>query len=393
MIQAKNLSSETKPFPRKKLLFVITKSNFGGAQRYVYDLASHLKDKFDVSVAFGNGPMSVEAGILSQKLAHARIRTILVPELSRDVGFSDISAFRGLYSLLRRERPDVLHLNSSKAGLLGSVAGRLLGIKKIIFTAHGWPFWEERNSFSRAIIFFLSWLTASLSDKVICISGFDRAVLLPTPFAGKKLVVIRNGVEAINLLEKELAREKLFTPQESVAHANDAWVLTSAELTDNKNLFTGIDAVALYNSRNSRKIFWSIMGDGEELQNLEEYARGRGVDYQMKFLGYVPEGSAFFSGFDAFFLPSKKEGLPYVLLEAGLAGLPVAAGAVGGIPELIGNGVEGGIGNPRDTEALTEILTLALQHPEWGVALKAKVEHEYGMDQMIKETTALYASK
>jgi glycosyltransferase involved in cell wall biosynthesis len=224
------------------------------------------------------------------------------------------------------------------------------------------------------------------------VSGFDRAVVLPTPFAGKKLVVIRNGVEAVELLEKEVARNTLFSLQENSSHADDSWVLTSAELNDNKNLFTGIDVLALYNARNSRKAFWSIMGEGEELQNLEEYARTRGVDHQMKFLGYVPEGRASFSAFDAFFLPSKKEGLPYVLLEAGLASLPVATTAVGGIPELIGNGVEGGIGSPRDIEALTEVLELSLQHPEWGRALKTKVEREYGMDQMVSETTALYAS-
>ena len=113
---------------KQKILYLITKSNWGGAQRYVYDLATNLpKEKFDISVvAGGSGP-------LIQKLNEAKIRTIVFAQLSRDIRtFDDIKTFFMLISLFRKERPDIIHLNSSKIGGLGSVAGRISGDRKSV---------------------------------------------------------------------------------------------------------------------------------------------------------------------------------------------------------------------------------------------------------------------
>jgi len=125
---------------RRKILFVITKSNWGGAQRYVFDLATNLpKDKFEVVVAFGGtGEPGAQTGMLHKKLEGAGVRTITLTYFTRNIFLLfDIRAFFELISLLRKERPDILHLNSSKAGGFGSVAGRVTLIPNIIFTSHG----------------------------------------------------------------------------------------------------------------------------------------------------------------------------------------------------------------------------------------------------------------
>ncbi|PIR41028.1 MAG: glycosyltransferase family 1 protein, partial [Candidatus Yonathbacteria bacterium CG10_big_fil_rev_8_21_14_0_10_43_136] len=97
---------------KKKILFVITKSNFGGAQKYVFDLATGLpKDQFDVAVALGG------SGILIQKLQAENIRVLPIFSLARDVNpLSDITTFFELWRMFRKEKPDVAHLNSAKAG-------------------------------------------------------------------------------------------------------------------------------------------------------------------------------------------------------------------------------------------------------------------------------------
>src|SRR3989344_9394012 len=96
---------------RKKVLFVITKSNWGGAQRYVYDLATALsKTEFETSVAFG------QPGLLALKLKEAWIATKPILSLERDVSLiADIQSFFELFQLFRKEQPDIVHLNSSKA--------------------------------------------------------------------------------------------------------------------------------------------------------------------------------------------------------------------------------------------------------------------------------------
>ena len=127
----------------KKILFVITKSNWGGAQKYVYDLANELhrpNAEFEVAVAFG------QEGQLAGKLREAGITTHPIRSLQRDVSvIADIKSFFELLRLFKTQKPDIAHLNSSKVGGLGALAARVAGVPKIIFTVHGWPFWETRG--------------------------------------------------------------------------------------------------------------------------------------------------------------------------------------------------------------------------------------------------------
>src|SRR3989344_3575655 len=148
---------------RKKVLFLITKGNFGGAQRYVYDLATSLpKTKYEAVVACG--PASAEAsagkGGLAYALQEQGIRVIILDKLERDMKVSnDWQVLRSFIKLFKEERPDIIHLNSSKAGGLGALAGRLAKVPRIIFTAHGWAFNESRNSIEKRVILFFHWLT------------------------------------------------------------------------------------------------------------------------------------------------------------------------------------------------------------------------------------------
>ena len=106
---------------RQKILLVITKSNWGGAQRYVYDLATNLpRDRFEVIVACGG------SGTLITRLKESGVRVIPLGKLGRDISLGDdLGSFFSLLRILRTEHPDILHLNSSKAGGLGALAGRI----------------------------------------------------------------------------------------------------------------------------------------------------------------------------------------------------------------------------------------------------------------------------
>ncbi len=105
---------------KKKIIFVITKSNWGGAGRYVFDLATTLTSDYDVAVALGG------TGLLVDKLRKENIRTIPIPSLGRDIHVrADSSAFFELLAIFKKEKPDVVHLNSSKAGGLGALAARM----------------------------------------------------------------------------------------------------------------------------------------------------------------------------------------------------------------------------------------------------------------------------
>ena len=173
-----------------KILYLITQSEWGGAQRYVFDLAVNFKDKFEVAAAFGG------EGGLKNKLDEENIRNFTLKNLVREINpWRDFLAFWEIYRLIRKTKPDILHTNSSKAEILGNLAGWLCGVPKIVFTAHGFVFNEELGFWKKKLYIFLEKMAGFFADKIICVSGFDRAAALAHKIAGKnKLVVIHNGI-------------------------------------------------------------------------------------------------------------------------------------------------------------------------------------------------------
>jgi glycosyltransferase involved in cell wall biosynthesis len=308
----------------KKILFVITKSNWGGAQRYVYDLATNLpNDQFDMCVAFGGtGETNAGTGLLAERLKDMRVRTIFMESFARDIGvFRDISAFFELLRVINKEKPDTLHLNSSKAGGLGTLAGSIAGIRRIIFTAHGWAHNEMRPMHQRVLIWAVSWLTILFSHRVIALSYYElkRA---PVLFSRQKLVVIHNGIDLnMSFGSGDVIRSAFPTG----VHITG----TIGELNKNKN-----QIALLEQARENPNMFVAIVGEGESRRMLEEKIKEYKLENRVKLFGFMPAGEAL-KGFDVFALPSLKEGLPYVLLEAKLAGLPIEANRVGGVGEIL----------------------------------------------------------
>ena len=302
---------------KKKILFVITKANWGGAQRYVYDLTTGLRNEFDISVAFGVD------GLLAKKLSDAGISTFHINALQRDVSLaSDVKSFFELLKLFRRDMPDTVHLNSSKAGRCGALAARMAGVQQIIFTAHGWPFLERRNFISRVFIYFFSWLTALLSHKVIVVSDYDLKIANKMPFIGHKTVRIYNGIDLNFTLGSGDVIRRSF-------HQGVRITGTVGELTKNKNQISLIEE-----AKNNPEMYVAIVGEGEDHQYLEKKIKEYGLDARVKLFGFMP-ASEVLRGFDVFALPSIKEGLPYVLIEARAAGIPIKANRVGGVGEIV----------------------------------------------------------
>ena len=298
--------------PPKKVLFLITKATWGGAQRYVYDLATHLsREQFEPVVAYG------EQGVLSEKLDGKNIETHPLPSLGRDIALvSDVSSFFEIITCVRRVRPDVLHLNSSKAAALGALAGRIVGVKRIVFTVHGWPFNEKRNEFARVMLYLISWLTAFLSHEVIVVSKSDGVQGGKMRWISKKIHYVSTGIEIPFFLSREEASASLSLPETPLR------VGTIAELTPNKGLRYGIEAISILKEQGV-DVSYTIIGDGEQRAELEDIATEFGVEDRVTFIGFKQDAARYLRAFDVFVLPSVKEGMPYVLLEATFADLPI----------------------------------------------------------------------
>ncbi len=370
---------------KKKILYIITKGNFGGAQRYVYDLASNLsKDQFEIAVALGEGE------ILEQKLQEKGIRVISLQNSKRDVILTqDFKLFFELLRLLKKEKPHIVHLNSSKVGVLGALAARLSGVKKIIFTAHGFAFNEKRPWLQKLAIKFLSWLTLMLSTESIAVSEKECKQVEKWLFILGKIQLVHNGANKPEFKDRDSARKEIETIlKKPDLFSKYKYVVGSiGELTKNKAHCLGLKAF-----KENPEIAWVIIGEGEERFKLEQIIKEKNIS-NVFLAGFVPNASYLLPAFDIFLLPSIKEGLPYVILEAGLASLPIIATNVGGIPEIISE--ENGILIPKENPdaiagAIQKIISDKNKSQKMAQNLNIFVEKNFSLPKMISETLYIY---
>lgn len=368
------------------ILYVITKANWGGAQKYVYDLATVARGTgCEVAVAYG------EHGELASRLETAGIRTLLIRGLSRDVGlFAELRAFINLMRLFRVERPGAVHLNSSKAGLLGALAARLCGVQKIIFTAHGWAFNESRPWWQKIIIYKLAWFTVLLSHITICVSRAIARDARYFPFIQKKLVVIHHGITCATLLSREAARAEL-----APRAVGTYWIGMNSELHPTKRIDDAIRAMRIVVNDYPGALL-IVISEGQERQKLEALIHELNLRDHVSLVGFKRNAASLMRAFDLFVHSSQSEALGYAILEAGCASLPVVATRVGGIPEIIPDDDHGLLVPPRNPKALASaILSLindSTRAHELGARLHAHVLRDFSPEKMLTKTLDLYSS-
>lgn len=369
----------------KRVVHLITKgSPFGGAQNYVYTLATNLpKDRFESIVLTGAGEELVS------RLTKAGIRVENIPHLIRDINpLGEIKAFIALTRKLKELKPDVLHTNSSKAGLLGALAGRIARVPRIIFTGHGWASNEKHPWVIRKFFLIFHWITILLSHRTICVSKKTKNDVSGPLAIRNKTCVVYNGIQSFEMLDRATAQAHL--REATGAEASDAlWLGTIAELHKNKGLDLIIEALRHI----SVPFFFFIIGGGEKTAQLKALIRDSRLENKVFLLGNIPGAKKYLKAFDIFTLTSRTEALPYTILEAGLAGLPIIASRVGGIPEIITNGVDGVLVRPNTEDiyqGLSHIISQQNKRIEYATNLSQKITKDFSLEQQINQTVNVY---
>ena len=385
-------SKQTENSHRARKLFIcITKSNWGGAQKYVFDIATNTpRDQFDTTVLLGG------SGDLKNKLEGFGVKTLLLKNSQRDISAKkEFGLLFELIKVFKKEKPDIVHLNSSKMGFVGALAGRIAGIKKIVFTCHGWAFNENRSFLSKWFFRIFHNLTIMLADETIAVSEITKNQI-KKPFR-KKIVVIRNGLREIELKDKNISQK--FVSEKIIQTNNKAskilaekptWIGTLSELHTTKGLNYAIEAISKIKS----DVVFVIIGEGEKRKELEEQTVKLGVGNRVFLIGYVDNAPTYLKAFDIITLSSITEGLPYVLLESGYAARPIVASNVGGIPEIIENNKTGILVSPRNSEEIKSSIEYLIKNPRnathFGNTLKEKILKDFTQKTMLEKTFVLY---
>lgn len=303
------------------------------------------------------------------------------PYFVRRLNFiKDVKAFYPVYKAMKQFKPDIIHAHSSKAGLIARFWSWVLNLKPIIFTAHGWVFTEGRSFLNRWIFAQIERIAAKVTTKIICVSEHDKRLALKFKVAPpEKLIVIHNGID-MNLF-KDIEKKRIY---------DDKLVVTFiGRLAPQKNLFLLIDAAEDINNAE----FW-IVGDGELREKIRKYIHKKNLESKVILYGERYDIPNILSQSDIFVLPSSWEGLPLTIIEAMMAGLPVVASNVGGVSELIDDGVTGFLIPPGDSvkfaEAIKKLIADENLRKKMGEVGREKAMREFNLEKMLSKTMEVY---
>jgi glycosyltransferase involved in cell wall biosynthesis len=383
---------------RTKILRVIARLNMGGPALHVAYLTEGLRERgYDTTLVAGSLARGEDSMAF---VADARdVEIVRIDELGREISpLRDLMATVRLARLIRRERPDILHTHTAKAGTVGRVAALLAGGRRpsvVVHTFHGHVlrgyFGPVRTWFFRQLE---RWL-ASKTTALIAVSPQVRDDLVALGIApASRFVVVRLGIELGERVGSEAngrgeSRRYLgIEPQRFAV----GWIgrMTAVKRTDDVLLAfkqlrdDGVDAVLC------------MVGDGPDRPDLERRAHELGIVRDTLFLGYQEDVGPFYAAFDALVLASSNEGTPVSAIEALAAGRPVVATRVGGIPDVVVEGVDGFLVEPGATDDLAGRLSQLARDPtlreRMGRAGRERVLPRYAVERLVDDVDRLYRS-
>lgn len=377
---------------RPLVLHVITRLDRGGSAENTLLSAARMQG-FAAVVAVGLTQQGGDSP--TEALARERgVEFVEVPHLVRPISpLQDLRALWELWRLMRRRRFALVHTHTSKAGLLGRVAARLVGVPRLVHTAHGHVFYGYYGpALSRLFVWLERW-AARFTDRLIALTSAEEADQLRFGVApAAKFAVVHSGVDFAPFHrpapDRLAVRRMLGIPPGGLV------IGTLGRLTPIKGQADLVQAFAQVR-RQVEEAWLLLVGEGEEHAALETLARQLEVEDRVVFAGWREEVPAALRAMDIFAFPSLNEGMGKALVEAMYAGLPVVATRVGGIPELIGEGTEGLLVPPREPAMLAAAL-LELAGDEGrrrvlGEAAARKAQG-YSVESMIEKLEALYWS-
>jgi glycosyltransferase involved in cell wall biosynthesis len=379
-----------------RVLRVIARLNTGGPALHVSYLAEGLVDRgYETTLVAGS--LARGEGSMAHVAEQRGIDVVTLPDLHREISpFHDLRAARGLARVIRRVRPHILHTHTAKAGAVGRTAAVLAGDARPPITVHTFHghvlrgyFGPVRGGFFR----LLEQRLASATTALVAVSPEIRDDLVALGVApAEKFTIIRLGVELEERVgaepgARERARRMMGIPADRFTVG---WI---GRMTAVKRMDDILRAFAGLKERGVDACL-CLVGDGPDRDDVEQMASALGIMRDTLFLGYQDDVAPFYAAFDVLLLPSANEGTPVSAIEALAAGKPVVATRVGGVPDVIRDGVDGHLVEAGDIDGLTDRLADLAADPEgarrMGAAGRERVLERYSVDRLIDDVDALY---
>jgi len=381
-----------------KVLRVIARLNVGGPALHVAYLTAGLAPRgYDTTLVAGTIARGEESMAFVADAHNVHVETL--GDLHREISpVRDLRAIVQLAQLIRNERPTILHTHTAKAGAVGRIAALLArGARPpiVVHTFHGHVL---RGYFGRVQTFGFRrlerWL-ARTSTALVAVSPEVRDDLVALGVApASKFTVVRLGIDLPRRVENDDVQRR--EARRQMGLRDEAFVVGwVGRMTAVKRTELVVRALQDLVARNV-DAFVVLVGDGPDRNQLERYAHELGVIKRCLFLGYQEDVARFYDAIDVLVLPSINEGTPVSVIEALAARRPAVATRVGGVPDVVRDGIDGFLVDADDRDALATRLAELAADPElrarMGEAGHARVIERYAVARLVDDVDKLYRS-
>jgi glycosyltransferase involved in cell wall biosynthesis/peptidoglycan/LPS O-acetylase OafA/YrhL len=389
----------TAAVPMPKILHILTRLDMGGSAQNTLLTCRELAHRYETVLVHGlagESRMSESEQAAVEQLKHSAgkrgARFVPMRSLVRRIHpFWDLVALLRLWWVIRRERPDLVHTHTSKAGILGRMAARLAGVPCVVHTPHGHVFSGHFGRIRSALFLALERWFARCTDRTVALTGGERRDYVELAIGRPETVcTIHSGVDVGAFAEPpadpaERKRALGLDPDRRLV-GFVGWLLP---VKGPQHLLNAMARVW----EEHANVDLVFVGRGELEGALGAQASFSGRGDRVHFLGWREDVRAIMPLFDLFVLPSLNEGMGRVLVEAMAAGRPVVASRTGGIPDLVRHGRNGLLVTPQNELELAESISLLLGNPaladRMGDAGRV-VCREFSLDAMTARLDRLY---
>jgi len=372
---------------KTNILYVITKLELGGAQKQLLELIRGLdKSRFNVFL------FTAQEGILmSNALSINELHIKKSSWLERNLNpIKDFFSLMEIFSFIKRNKIDIVHTHSSKAGILGRIAGRLAGTKTVMHTVHGWPFHQYQPFLSRMIFLWLEKIAAVCSDKLIVVSRSDLQIGLKYICNDQNKYALMNyGVELDLGPEQthKAVKEELQIKEGDLIVGNISCFKPQKAPLD----FLKLAAIV---KKSFPRIKFVLVGDGVLRKKIERAILRANLQDNLILTGWRRDITAILSSIDVFVLTSLWEGMPVSALEAMRCAKPIVATDTGGIREIVVDGYNGFLVKPKDMQSMSRQLITLLKNKtlreKMGCLSREQISSKFSPQSMIQANQDLY---
>jgi len=320
------------------------------------------------------------------------VRVVSVPSLVRRISpVNDVRALYELFRIIQKERPDIVHTHTSKAGILGRLAAKIARVPYIVHTPHGHVFYGHFGRSLSRIFLWLERLFALFTDRLVALTeGELQDNIDLSVYPADRIIKIHSGVNVQKFQSVEISiidkKRSLGIETNGRTVGFVGWLLP---IKGPMYLLRAMEYVwQEYNDTNL-----VFVGKGDLDVDLRTEALELNKNGRVKFLGWRPDITEIMPVFDIFVLPSLNEGMGRVLVEAMAVGKPVIASRVGGIPDLVQNGKNGLLVPPADERALAACIKFLIENPEEAEKMGKLGRgfcHQFSVEAMVDKIDQLY---